>query len=124
MPLITSTNPADNYAPLGSIESTTLAEMATIVTQARRAQTLWSSMAVTERVRLLRALYDTFAGQKEMLATSIATEMGMPIRLARDEVQYGLNYMLWYLDHAEVNLSPEVVFENDTEIHTLYHEPK
>ena len=124
MPLITSTNPSDHYAPLGSIESTSPSEIETIVTQAHRAQILWADMAVAERVRLLRALYDTFAGQKEMLATSIANEMGMPIRLARDEVQYALNYMLWYLDHAEVNLSPEVVFENDTEIHTLYHEPK
>jgi succinate-semialdehyde dehydrogenase / glutarate-semialdehyde dehydrogenase len=81
-------------------------------------------MPVIERVRLLRELYDTFAHQKETIATSIATEMGMPIRLARDEVGYGLSYMLWYLDHAEESLAPEVVFENDTEIHTVTHEPR
>jgi selenocysteine lyase/cysteine desulfurase len=50
--------------------------------------------------------------------------MGMPIRLARDEVQYGLNYYLWYLDNAASSLTPEVVFENETEIHTVYYEAK
>lgn len=50
--------------------------------------------------------------------------MGMPIRLARDEVGYGLSYFLWYLDHAEKYLSPEVTFESDTEIHTVYYEPR
>ncbi len=48
----------------------------------------------------------------------------MPIRLARDEVQYGLSYFLWYLDNAESSLAPEVVFESDTEIHTVFYEPK
>lgn len=50
--------------------------------------------------------------------------MGMPIRLARDEVQYGLTYFLWYLDNAEKYLSPEITFENETEIHTVSYEPK
>ncbi len=81
-------------------------------------------MDVTERVRLLRELYETFSSQKETLAVSIATEMGMPIRLARDEVAYGLSYMLWDLDHALESLAPEVVFESDTEVHTVTHEPK
>mgnify|MGYP000989602993 FL=1 len=48
----------------------------------------------------------------------------MPIKLARDEVQYGLNYFSWYLDNAEKYLSPENTFESDTEIHTVYYEPK
>lgn len=48
----------------------------------------------------------------------------MPIRLARDEVQYGLNYFLWYLDNAEKYLVPEVVFENETELHMVHYESK
>ena len=50
--------------------------------------------------------------------------MGMPIRLARDDIQYGLNYFSWYLDHAEEHLLPEVTFESDSEIHRVYYEPK
>jgi succinate-semialdehyde dehydrogenase / glutarate-semialdehyde dehydrogenase len=124
MSLITSTSPSDHYAPLGSIESSSPAEITRVVAQAHRSHILWADMPVAERVRLLRELYDIFSRQKETIATSIATEMGMPIRIARDEVGYGLRYMLWYLDHAEESLAPEVVFENDTEIHTVTHEPK
>jgi acyl-CoA reductase-like NAD-dependent aldehyde dehydrogenase len=124
MPLIVSTNPSDYYVPLGSIESTSSADITQIVSQAHRSQILWSDMPVVERVRFLRELYDTFSLQKETIAISIATEMGMPIRLARDEVGYGLSYMLWYLEHAEESLAPEVVFENNTEIHTVRYEPR
>jgi succinate-semialdehyde dehydrogenase/glutarate-semialdehyde dehydrogenase len=62
--------------------------------------------------------------QKEILAQSVSSEMGMPIRLARDDIQYGLNYFLWYLGNAETYLSPDVTFENSTEIHTVFYEPK
>ena len=69
-------------------------------------------------------MYDRSLEKKEILSQSVATEMGMPIRLARDEVQYGLNYFLWYLDHTEEHLSPEVTHETETEIHTVFYEPK
>ena len=91
---------------------------------ARIAGKSWGYSPLTERIRLLRDVYERFIEQKEILAHSITSEMGMPIRLARDEVQYGLNYFLWYLDHAEKYLTPEVTFENDTEIHTVFYGPK
>ena len=50
--------------------------------------------------------------------------MGMPIRIARDDIQYGLTYFFWYLENAETYLSPEVTLETDTEIHTVFYEPK
>jgi succinate-semialdehyde dehydrogenase / glutarate-semialdehyde dehydrogenase len=95
-----------------------------IVSRAQRAQPIWADMAVVDRVQFLRELYDTFVLQKENIAISIATEMGMPIRYARDEVRYSLDYYLWYLDHALESLAPEVVFESDTELHTITHEPR
>lgn len=124
MSTIESTNPSDDYILLGSIESTSESEIIAFVEKAKITQKEWASRQVSERVRLLRKVYDRSLEKKEMLSQSVATEMGMPIRLARDEVQYGLNYFLWYLDHAEKYLSPEVTFENDREIHTVFYEPK
>lgn len=121
---IFSTNPAENYSVLGSVESHTETEIIAIVDQATVAQIDWSMLPISERVRILRDLYDTFVSEKETIAQSVSQEMGMSIRLARDEVQYGLNYYLWYLDNAASSLTPEVVFENETEIHTVYYEPK
>lgn len=43
-------------------------------------------MPLSERVLKLRELYSTFVLQKEEIAKSVSEEMGMPIKLARDEV--------------------------------------
>ncbi len=124
MSLIYSTNPSQNYAPLGSVLSTSESGIVLIIENAKKVQKEWANISVQERIVVLRKLYVDFTFQKEDIAQSISLEMGMPIKLARDEVQYGLNYYLWYLDNALDNLSPEVVFENETEIHTVFHEPK
>lgn len=124
MTILKSTNPSDSYAILGSVESTSESEIIEIVTKAKQVQESWSEKTIQDRISLLRELYDAFVLEKESIAHSISTEMGMPIRLARDEVQAGLNYYLWYLDNAESSLLPEIVFENQTELHTVCHEPK
>ncbi|MBP9779997.1 aldehyde dehydrogenase [Candidatus Gracilibacteria bacterium] len=121
---IISTNPSDGYSVLGSVEATTEAEIITLVQRSREQQKHWSDTLLVERVGYLREVYDACTLHKEDIALSVAEEMGMPIRLARDEVQYGLGYFLWYLDNAEISLAPEVVFENETEVHTVYYEPK
>ncbi len=122
--LIHSTNPSLDFAPLGSVESTPESEIVRIVDYSKKIQKDWAETPVQKRISLLRSLYDDFVTAKESIAKSVASEMWMPIRLARDEVQYGLSYFLWYLDNAESSLAPEVVFESDTEIHTVFYEPK
>ena len=72
----------------------------------------------------LEKAYQAFFEKREDLAGSIAREMGMPIRQARDEVSYGLLYFRGYLDTAEKYLSNEVTRETDTEIHIVSYEPK
>ena len=124
MPLIPSTDPSDDFRLLGSVESTTPEEIHTLVEEAHRAEKSWWHTSLLERVSLLREVYDACVLEKESLARSVASEMGMPIRTARDDIGYGLTYFLWYLDNAEKYLSPEVTFESDTEIHTVYYEPK
>lgn len=121
---IHSTNPSLDFVPLGSVESTPESEIVRIVDYSKKIQKDWADTPIKKRIALLRNLYEDFVSAKESIAKSVASEMGMPIRLARDEVQYGLNYFLWYLDNTEVSLAPEVVFENDTEIHTVFYEPK
>ncbi|NRH20843.1 aldehyde dehydrogenase [Candidatus Gracilibacteria bacterium] len=121
---IISTNPSENYNPLGFIESTPESDIPLIIQNARKAHRVWKNTPLNERIFFLREIYDTFVQQKEILAQSVATEMGMPIKLARDEVQYGLNYFLWYLDNAGRYLATEVVFESETELHTVHYESK
>ena len=124
MDTIFSTNPSRSYESLGEQKVTQEWEIAQIIVSAKKAWELWSQTPLSQRITIMRWVYELFLGKKEILAASVAWEMGMPIRLARDEVQYGLNYFLWYLDHAEEYLCPEITFENDSEIHTVFYEPK
>lgn len=121
---IISTNPSDSYISLGSIESTPETDIPLIIENSRKAHSIWKNTHLSERISVLQEVYNSFVNQKEILAQSVATEMGMPIKLARDEVQYGLNYFLWYLENSERQLTPEVVFENETELHTVHYESK
>lgn len=83
---IASTNPADNYSIIGSLESTLESDIILIVDRAKQSQQIWADMPIPERVRILRELYDDFVAHTESIAQSVANEMGMPIRLAREEV--------------------------------------
>ncbi len=124
MTRISSTNPSDTYSVIDFVDTTPESTMIEMVAASRKAQFLWSETPLIDRINLLQDVYTRLLLKKETIAMSVAREMGMPIRLARDEVQYGLNYFLWYLENAQKYLSPEVVFENETEIHTVYYEPK
>lgn len=120
---ITSTNPAKNYEIIGEIESSTKDEIITAVKQAKEIQPEWQAMNIAERTNLLKKVFTSLETQKEELAQLITQEMGMPIKEAREDVEFGLAYLNWYADHAEEALLPEVTFESDTELHTVHHEP-
>lgn len=124
MTLISSTNPSLWHSIIGSVTASTPLEVEQAVASARWAFASWSHTRVSERVNLLREVYEELVKNKELLAHSVAREMGMPIKLARDEVGYGIGYMDWYLLHAEEAVTPTVTHETETEIHTVTYEPK
>ena len=99
-------------------------EIISIVENARIVQKSWRQESISERISGLRKIYELMQEQKEILAQSVTQDMGMPIKFARDDVGYALNYFLWYLENAEKYLSPELVFESSSEIHTVFYEPK
>lgn len=110
--------------PSSEVSYSTHEEIVEVIQSAKRAQKNWRNTPISDRIGLLRNLYDLMLQEKESLAQSVTLDMGMPIKLARDDVQYGLNYFFWYLQNAEESLSSEIVFESDSEIHTVFYEPK
>ncbi len=119
-----STNPSRNAEIIDNVESTSESEIIHLVERAHIAQKWWRKFTVSKRVKYLEKAYQVFSEKREDLAESIAREMGMPIRQARDEVSYGLLYFRGYLDTAEKYLSDEVTRETDTELHIVSYEPK
>jgi succinate-semialdehyde dehydrogenase/glutarate-semialdehyde dehydrogenase len=106
MTKITSTNPSLNFELIGEVEIDTEESIKEKIRQARIAQEKWGSEELETRIIFLREIYEKMKEKKETLAQSISLEMGMAIRDARDEVQYGLNYFLWYLENAQKYLNP------------------
>ena len=81
-------------------------------------------MSPSDRVEKLEKVYSACENERENLAKYISLEMGMPIRQSRDEVTYGMTYFRWYLDHTIEYLRPEITRETETELHTVFYEPR
>lgn len=121
---IVSLNPSKNYEVIGEIDSSTHLEIDNAINTAHKAQPIWSRLTVTERVTFLERVYQECIRRKNDLLAIIPQEMGMPVFICNFEVEAGLRYLRGYLDYADQWLAPEIVYENEHEIHYLYHESK
>ncbi|GMU19165.1 MAG: aldehyde dehydrogenase [Candidatus Babeliales bacterium] len=122
--IITSLNPNNNFEVIGSVSISTSDEIHTKVTAARNAQAGWAALGFKSRIAILEALYKEFVKRKEEIKLLAAQEMGMPIKVSEQvDLGAGLSYMRGYLDNAEKWLAPEIIFENELEIHYLSFEP-
>ncbi len=109
---------------IGEVEVSSEKEIQEKVEAAQNAKQEWKALGVAKRVELLREVHRMFEENKEALAQLVTKEMGMPISQSRvNDVDSGLYYFKWYLDNAEKYLAPEVTYEDEKAIHTVYHEP-
>lgn len=122
MAKLQSVNPS-NYQVLGEVEVSSDSEVKEKVRLARRAQGEWANLDLADRVEILRKVVAEFENRKSEMALLESREMGMPINEARPDIDGTILFANWYLDNAEKILSPETTFENDKEIHQVYHEP-
>lgn len=116
-----SINPS-SYHVLGTVDISTPQEIEDKVKLARSAQKKWVELGVARRVLLLRGAFDDLKSKKEEFALLQSREMGMPINETLIDFDATLEYATWYFDNAEKYLSPETTFENDREIHQVFHE--
>lgn len=61
----------------------------------------WSGRTAYERSALLYRAWQIMMERKEDLARTMTAEQGKPIRAARNEVQYGADFLLWYAEEAK-----------------------
>jgi len=120
---LASTNPSRNYEVLGEVEISTEEDIKNMVAKARAAQPAWAALSQAERNQAVQSFVDVCKPSAEEIATTMAQEMGKPIKQARNQVNEAFSYFRDYMKMAEEALAPEIVFENDTERHHLLHEP-
>ena len=122
MKKLISTNPS-NYQTLGEVAISTPQEIEDKVKLARNAQNKWGEVGLARRVTILEKAFADFKTKNEDFALLEAREMGMPITDAMTDFDTTLDFAKWYFENAEKYLSPETVFENNKEIHQVFHEP-
>ena len=68
---------------------------------AARAFPAWSGLTAYERSAHLYRAWQIMMERKEHLARTMTAEQGKPLRAARNEVQYGADFLLWYAEEAK-----------------------
>ncbi len=124
MDKITIRNPSDNYKVIDTFDATSFQEIDRKIIKAKKAFTVWSQTSLLERISILNTFLEACKNKKDEIARFISLEMGMPLFVCKEvDVDLGLLHLEGYLKYAEQWLAPEVTYENEQEIHTLYYEP-
>jgi len=76
-------------------------DAATAIAAADRAFPAWSNLTAYQRSAYLYRAYQIMMERKEDLARTMTGEQGKPLRAARNEVQYGADFLLWYAEEAK-----------------------
>jgi len=76
-------------------------DAARAIESAARAFKSWSSLTAYQRSGYLYHAYHIMMDRKEDLARVMTQEQGKPLKAARNEVQYGADFLLWYAEEAK-----------------------
>lgn len=120
---LVSTNPSRNYEVLGEVEISIKKDIKNAVQRSRNAQPEWASLSQKERNKAVESLVEIFGKHTDEIASTMAKEMGKPIKQARAQVVEACDYFKAYMKLSYTALAHEVVFENQNEKHTLIREP-
>lgn len=96
----TSSDPATGEV-LGEVADGTVEDAAAAVAAARRAFPQWSAKTAYERSEVLYRAWQLMLERREELAQLMTREQGKPIRMARTEVGYAADFLLWFAEEAK-----------------------
>lgn len=93
-------NPA-NGEVAGSVPDGGAKDVADAIAAASDAFKGWAGCTAYERSAILYRAHEIMQERKEELAQIMSLEQGKPLRAARNEVQYGSDFLLWYAEEAK-----------------------
>ena len=123
MQKVISTNPGKNYEVVGEVEVTGNEDIIRIVAEANAAKEDWRRLGIKKRIDYIKKVYAAFKARKDEIAEIITKEVGTPITVCEDEVDWDWSYFEWFLQNVERILGPEVLQEDDKTIYTQTYEP-
>ena len=95
-------NPA-NGGKIGDVPNGDREDAAGAIDAAQRAFEKWSTLTAYQRSGYLYEAYRIMTDKREHLARVMTEEQGKPLKAARNEVQYGADFLLWYAEEAKRN---------------------
>ena len=86
---------------IASVSDSGADEAAAAVDAAADAFDSWSRLTAYQRSDYLSRAYGLMLERHEAMAKLMTEEQGKPIRMARNEVRYGADFLLWYAEEAK-----------------------
>jgi len=93
-------NPATGEI-LARVPDATHEDIMSAISAADSAFPVWSSLTAYQRSRYLYTAHELMIDKKEDLARIMTREQGKPLAMARNEVQYGADFLLWFAEEAK-----------------------
>ena len=93
-------NPADGSV-IAEVPDGGAAEARRAIEAAARAFPAWSRTTAYRRAELLLKAHALMLERREELARTMTEEQGKPLRAARNEVQYGADFLIWFAEEAK-----------------------
>jgi succinate-semialdehyde dehydrogenase/glutarate-semialdehyde dehydrogenase len=95
-----STNPATGEL-IDTVADSGPEDVSRAVEAAADAFTSWSESTAYQRSAYLYSAYELMLERAESLAKLMTEEQGKPIRMARNEVRYAADFLLWFAEEAK-----------------------
>jgi succinate-semialdehyde dehydrogenase/glutarate-semialdehyde dehydrogenase len=95
-----STNPATGET-LGSVADAGAEDARAAIEAAGRALGPWSQLTAYQRSAYLYEAWRIMTDRRESLAQLMTQEQGKPLRMARTEVTYAADFLLWFAEEAK-----------------------
>ena len=93
-------NPATGEK-IGEVADGNAGDTNAAIAAAHKAFQSWSKTTAYQRSRYLYDAYRIMQENKEHLARTMTEEQGKPLKAARNEVQYGADFLLWFAEEAK-----------------------
>jgi acyl-CoA reductase-like NAD-dependent aldehyde dehydrogenase len=115
-------NPANGHV-IAELPTDDASSVAAKVGRARAAQPAWAATPLPQRVAAIRRFRDGLARELDRLAAVLTSEVGKPIRQARNEITGVLARLDFFLEHTEQSVAARVVHDEAGMRERLTHEP-
>ncbi len=115
-------NPA-NGETIGQAPDGGQADAALAIQAAGDAFKVWSGTTAYQRSGYLYEAYRIMMDRKEDLARLMTREQGKPLKAARNEVQYGADFLLWFAEEAKRVYGETIPAPRPDQRFLVRHEP-